>query len=118
MGRVGRLQLEGPHPRPLEEEMATHSSILAWKIPWQRSLVGYSPWSHKELDTTELAGMCPRPLKFPMSFILPVIALSSMFSSCCLILGRWSGLNPPIHVHLGPPNVIFFGQSFQIQLKS
>ena len=28
---------------PLEEEMATHSSILAWKIPWQRSLAGYSP---------------------------------------------------------------------------
>ena len=32
---------------PLEEEMATHSSILAWKIPWkipgrsQRSLEGY-----------------------------------------------------------------------------
>ena len=29
---------------PLEEEMATYSSILAWKIPWtQRSLAGYSP---------------------------------------------------------------------------
>ena len=28
----------------LEEEMATHSSILAWKIPLQRSLVGYGPW--------------------------------------------------------------------------
>ena len=28
----------------LEEETATHSSILAWKIPLQRSLVGYSPW--------------------------------------------------------------------------
>ena len=28
---------------PLEKEMATHSSILAWKIPRQRSLVGYSP---------------------------------------------------------------------------
>ena len=27
---------------PLEEDMATHSSILAWKIPWKRSLVGYS----------------------------------------------------------------------------
>ena len=25
---------------PLEEEMATHSSILAWRIPWKRSLVG------------------------------------------------------------------------------
>ena len=29
---------------PLEEEMETHSSILAWKIPW-RSLAGCSPWS-------------------------------------------------------------------------
>ena len=33
---------------PLEVEMATHSNILARKIPWQRSLVGYSPWGHKE----------------------------------------------------------------------
>ena len=37
---------------PLEMEMATHSSILAWRIPW-RSLVGPSLWGHKELDTTE-----------------------------------------------------------------
>ena len=35
----------------LEKEMATHSGIHAWKIPW--SLVGYSPWGCKELDTTE-----------------------------------------------------------------
>ena len=27
----------------LEKGMATHSSILAWRIPWQRSLVGYNP---------------------------------------------------------------------------
>ena len=32
--------------------MAAHSSILAWRMP-QRSLAGYSPWSHKELDTAE-----------------------------------------------------------------
>ena len=38
---------------PLKEGMATHSSILAWRIHGQRSLVGYSPWDHKELDTTE-----------------------------------------------------------------
>ena len=37
----------------LEEEMATHSSILAWKIPWRKSLVGYSPWGRKESNTTE-----------------------------------------------------------------
>ena len=42
---------------PLEKGMATHSSILAWEIPGQRSLVGYSPWSQKESDTTEHLGM-------------------------------------------------------------
>ena len=45
---------------PLEEGMATHSSILAWRIP--RSLAGYSSWSHKESDTTEqlsMRGICP-----------------------------------------------------------
>ena len=38
---------------PLEEDMATHSSILTWRIPWQRSLEGYSPWGRKELDKSE-----------------------------------------------------------------
>ena len=37
----------------LEKEMATLSSVLAWKIPWRKSLVGYSPWGCKESDTTE-----------------------------------------------------------------
>ena len=30
----------------------THSRILMWEIPGQRSLVGYSPWGRKEQDTT------------------------------------------------------------------
>ena len=33
--------------------MATHSSILAWKIPWTEELGGFSPWGHKESDVTE-----------------------------------------------------------------
>ena len=33
---------------PMEKEMATHSSIFAWEIPWTESLVGYSPWGHKK----------------------------------------------------------------------
>ena len=37
---------------PLEKGMATHSSILAWRIPWTED-PGYSPWGHKESDTTE-----------------------------------------------------------------
>ena len=37
---------------PLEEVMATHSSILAWRIP-MGSLAGYSPWSREESDMSE-----------------------------------------------------------------
>ena len=47
--QVQSLSLEGP----LENEMATHSSILAWKSHGQRSLVDYSPWDRKESDMTE-----------------------------------------------------------------
>ena len=38
---------------PLEQEMAAHSSILPGKSHGQKSLVGYSPWGHKESDKTE-----------------------------------------------------------------
>ena len=38
---------------PLEKEVATYSSILAWRIPWQRSLVGYSPKDGKGSDAPE-----------------------------------------------------------------
>ena len=38
----------------LEKEVATHSSFLAWKIPWtEEPGLGYSPWGRKESDTTE-----------------------------------------------------------------
>ena len=40
---------------PLEEGMAIHSSILAWRIPWTEDgpCQGYSPRSRKESDMTE-----------------------------------------------------------------
>ena len=42
---------------PLEEEKATHSSILAWRIPWTEEPCGepttYSPQSLKDLGMTE-----------------------------------------------------------------
>ena len=38
---------------PLEQEMATHSRVLAWKIHGQGKLEGSSPWGRKELDTTK-----------------------------------------------------------------
>ena len=38
---------------PLEKVMAPHSSILAGKSHGRRTLVGYSPWGHKESDKIE-----------------------------------------------------------------
>ena len=34
---------------PLEKGMATHSSILAWEIPWTEEPGGYSPWGCKRI---------------------------------------------------------------------
>ena len=44
------------HKDPLEKGMATHSSILAWRIPWKEKLqflVSYSPWGREESDMIE-----------------------------------------------------------------
>ena len=44
---------------PLEEEMATHSSILAWEIPWTEEPGGpHSSWGRKESDTAERLSTC------------------------------------------------------------
>ena len=50
---------------PLEEDMTTHSSILAWRIPidrgaWQATVHG----GHKESDMTERLSMHPRAHMF------------------------------------------------------
>ena len=47
--RVQSLGLEDP----LEKGIATHSSILVWRIPWTEESDGLQPMSNKELDTTE-----------------------------------------------------------------
>ena len=41
------------HFHALEKEMATHSSVLAWRIPGTGSLVGCRLWGRTESDTTE-----------------------------------------------------------------
>ena len=43
------------HFHALEKEMATHSSVLAWRIPGMGSLVGCRLWGRTELDTTEVS---------------------------------------------------------------
>ena len=41
--------------------MATHSSILAWRIPWREEPGGFSPWDRKKSDMTEqLKKVCVR----------------------------------------------------------
>ena len=37
----------------MEKELAIHSSILAWRIPWMEEPSGLHPWGLKESDMTE-----------------------------------------------------------------
>ena len=46
---------------PLKKEMAIHSSIIAWEIPWTEEPGRLRPWGHKELDTTERLSMLSMP---------------------------------------------------------
>ena len=39
---------------PLEEGMATHSGILAWRVPWTEEPGGLQPWGHKQSEMTEV----------------------------------------------------------------
>ena len=48
---------------PLEEDIASHSSILAGKLHGQWILAGYNPWGLKESDTTERLSLS---LSFPI----------------------------------------------------
>ena len=41
------------HFHTLEKEMATHSSILPWRIPGTEGPSGLPSWGRTELDTTE-----------------------------------------------------------------
>ena len=68
--------------------MATHSNILAWKIPWTEELMGYSPWGHKESDATELARRAANSIEAPfLSFFLSSHLSSSFPPSFSLITG-------------------------------
>ena len=49
---------------PLEEEMATHSSILAWEIPWTEEPGGLPSIGLQESDTTEQLSKHPKTRLF------------------------------------------------------
>ena len=62
--------------------MATHSSTLAWRIPWTEEPGGYSPWDHKESDMTE-------QLTHNIRFMCVLVAQS------CLTLSDTMDWGPP-----------------------
>ena len=83
--------------------MATGSSILAGKFHGQRSLVGYHPWGHRKLDTTEgLSTHISSLLDVPLSPSTP--------------LGRHRELSwAPMLYNSFPPNICFTHGSGRLQ---
>ena len=69
--------------------MATHSSILAWKIPGQRSLAGYSPWGQKELNKTEQLNVCVCVCVCVCVSSCIEVIISFTETRYFLILGNW-----------------------------
>ena len=69
--------------------MATHSSVLAWKIPWTEESSGLQSMSHKMLDTTKLPP--PPPLQVEIQgqremCLMQIPFLSNLASSSHLLL--------------------------------
>ena len=75
---------------PVDKEMATHSSILAWRIPWPRSLVGYSPCVEKSwtwLSDWQFYTFKPsEQQRFDKSCLSSLIKNLWEFFSGCLVL--------------------------------
>ena len=66
---------------PLEEDMATHSNILAWRIPWTEEPGSCSPRGCKKLDmakVTEHAHMHREKKKSQFSFYLDYILYTEL----------------------------------------
>ena len=58
---------------PLEKEMATHSSILAWRIPWTEELGGLQSTGRKESDTTERLHFHYGPFSMHVIFLAGIL---------------------------------------------
>ena len=54
MQKTQEMQVQSLNPEdPLEEGMATHFSIHAWRILWTEEAGSLQSWGHMELNTTE-----------------------------------------------------------------
>ena len=73
---------------PLKEDVAAHSSILPGESHGQRSLVGYSPWVGKELDTTEQLSTATSQLKWK-NYYLKYVSLIFPSIPADILIQRW-----------------------------
>ena len=71
----------------LVKEMAAHCSILGWRSPWMRSLVGYSPRAHKESDRTEWLTLTKHTHVYIYSYVY-----IDMYALLQYIYIYWNGL--------------------------
>ena len=96
----------------LEKGMASHSSILAWGIPWTEEPDGYSPWGRKESDMTERLPPPPPPFlsqEVNEGLLSPFqsnIIISSTKAECSLlisvdILFPFRTVYSPFHISKG-----------------
>ena len=84
---------------PLQEGMAIHSSVLAWKSPWPEEPGGlYSPWRRKESGTNEHMELSLHPTG-PFNLTDP----KTPCSSCSSVSGTQAALIPPVTRSLSPP---------------
>ena len=79
----------------LEKVMTTHSSILAWKSHGLRTLVGYSPWGHKESDMTERLHFDSELYSFCVLFATPPVV-------SCIMPPRNGHILSPVAVIIWP----------------
>ena len=76
----------------LQKKMATHFSVLAWKIPWTEEPGGlYSPWGRQGWDMTEHA--CTH-LKYKPGYNIYAAAAAKSLQSCLTLCDPIDG-SPP-----------------------
>ena len=89
---------------PLEKEMATHSSILAWKIPWTEEPARLQSRGCKELDMTERLHFTL--LNCVRLFVTPwTVAYHTPLSMGFSRQEYWSGLPFPSPKDLSNPGI-------------
>ena len=72
-------------------DVANHSSILAWIIPWTEQPAGYSLWAHKELDVTRVTNTFLSSIEIRIYLYLSIFKSFRIFKSILLV---WCNSQP------------------------